>query len=197
MVLAGTSVLVVVVSALLGDRVPGGRPLRTGLRVFSLLPAQVMAVGTCAVAVNHYGLFVRLLVGAAGPSGPCRRGQPSRPCADGPGRPGVVGGAGRVLDRAPFEAGSVPARDGKTVTVRLPGRRSGLAEIGFVHLPPEYFQPGWEHTQFPAIEVLTGYPGQATAQDPGRPGGTAPGPAGRHRRTHGAGDAAVLAGVPP
>ena len=117
---------------------------------------------------------------------------------------GVVGGAGRVLDRAPFEAGSVPARDGKTVTVRLPGRRSGLAEIGFMHLPPEYFQPGWEHTQFPAVEVLTGYPGQATAQDPGRPGGTAPGPAGRHRRpagqhrrTHGAGDAAVLAGVPP
>lgn len=75
---------------------------------------------------------------------------------------GVVGGAGRVLDRAPFEAGRVPARDGKTVTVRLPGRRSGLAEIGFMHLPPEYFQPGWEHTQFPAVEVLTGYPGQAT-----------------------------------
>ena len=161
-VLAGTSVLVVVVSALLGDRVPGGRPLRTGLRVISLLLAQVMAVGTCAVAVNDYGFFYGSwseLLGHQDRVAAVSRTDHVRTVPDGR---GVVGGGGRVLGRAPFEAGSVPARDGKTVTVRLPGRRSGLAEIGFVHLPPEYFQPGWEHTQFPAVEVLTGYPGQAT-----------------------------------
>ena len=41
----------------------------------------------------------------------------------------------------------------------ISGGRSGLSEHAFVYLPPQYYQPAWAHRTFPAVEVLTGYPG--------------------------------------
>ncbi|HET8602276.1 MAG TPA: alpha/beta hydrolase-fold protein [Segeticoccus sp.] len=50
---------------------------------------------------------------------------------------------------------------GKVESVRITGLRSGLSVHAFVYLPPQYFSPQYAHHQFPAVEVLTGYPGSA------------------------------------
>jgi enterochelin esterase-like enzyme len=42
----------------------------------------------------------------------------------------------------------------------ISGATSGLTSHAYVYLPPQYFQPAFRHTQFPGVEVLTGYPGR-------------------------------------
>jgi enterochelin esterase-like enzyme len=48
---------------------------------------------------------------------------------------------------------------GRLESVDLTGGRSALSEHAFVYLPPQYYQPGFGHTRFPALEVMSGYPG--------------------------------------
>ncbi|GAA4871845.1 alpha/beta hydrolase [Kitasatospora terrestris] len=59
----------------------------------------------------------------------------------------------------------VRGRDPKVVgeirAVRLPGARTGLSTDGYVYLPPQYFQADQQDRKFPALIVLTGFPGDA------------------------------------
>lgn len=71
--------------------------------------------------------------------------------------PVVVTGTQRV--DAPH--GNDPARAGRIEEVQISGRRTGLRTPALVYLPPEYFQPRYRGAHFPAVVVLTGYPGTA------------------------------------
>ena len=48
---------------------------------------------------------------------------------------------------------------GQLESVMLPGARSGINRRGLVYLPPQYFQPAYRHTRFPAVELIHGSPG--------------------------------------
>lgn len=43
----------------------------------------------------------------------------------------------------------------------IAGRSSGIETSAYVYLPPEYFQDAYARRKFPAVVVLTGYPGTA------------------------------------
>jgi S-formylglutathione hydrolase FrmB len=51
---------------------------------------------------------------------------------------------------------------GELLQVSLNGEHTGIAvSDDWVYLPPQYFQPAYAHTRFPAILALSGYPGDA------------------------------------
>ncbi|MEU1370206.1 alpha/beta hydrolase-fold protein [Streptomyces sp. NPDC005803] len=52
-----------------------------------------------------------------------------------------------------------PAVAGRIDKVVISGRRSGIDTSAYVYLPPEYFQEAYARRKFPAVVVLTGYPG--------------------------------------
>lgn len=52
---------------------------------------------------------------------------------------------------------------GRLEKVEITGVMSQLRSPAYVYLPPQYFQPRYAHTWFPAVEVFTGYPGVAWA----------------------------------
>ncbi|MEV7023440.1 alpha/beta hydrolase-fold protein [Kitasatospora sp. NPDC093558] len=133
------------------------------LRLGTIVLTQLALVATLGLAVNDYFVFYSswsdlfghdrgtgVVQGAASPGG-------------GPGRPSagiqVLGAA----DITGAPAGSRdPARIGRLDKVRIPGTTTGLSTDGYVYLPPQYFQPGGEQRHFPALLVLTGFPGDAT-----------------------------------
>ncbi|MFF9402383.1 alpha/beta hydrolase [Streptomyces sp. NPDC014744] len=52
-----------------------------------------------------------------------------------------------------------PAVSGRIDKVVIAGRKSGIESSAYVYLPPEYFRPEFVRRKFPAVVVLTGYPG--------------------------------------
>ncbi|MET7645111.1 alpha/beta hydrolase-fold protein [Streptomyces sp. NPDC005426] len=52
-----------------------------------------------------------------------------------------------------------PAVAGRIDKVVISGRRSEIDTSAYVYLPPEYFQEAYARRKFPAVVVLTGYPG--------------------------------------
>jgi enterochelin esterase-like enzyme len=52
------------------------------------------------------------------------------------------------------------ARDGETIRLTVTGKLSLVTRTVLVYLPPQYFQPAYAHRRFPAIELITGFPGQ-------------------------------------
>lgn len=143
---------------LLWGRVRGASALRHAQRLCLLLACQVAAVLVVAVAVNNYGYFYGSwsdLLGTgstvpvtAAPQWP--RGHY--------GRTVVVPAVSRATATT-WSPPSAAAVKGKVESLRVQGARSGLTSDALVYLPPEYFQPAYAHHQFPAVEVLTGYPG--------------------------------------
>ncbi|MFI6966831.1 alpha/beta hydrolase [Streptomyces sp. NPDC050149] len=68
----------------------------------------------------------------------------------------------RVGTRRPdVPGGSRPASAGRIDKVVVAGRSSGIETSAYVYLPPEYFQEAYARRKFPAVVVLTGYPGTA------------------------------------
>ncbi|PZT72533.1 MULTISPECIES: alpha/beta hydrolase [unclassified Streptomyces] len=68
----------------------------------------------------------------------------------------------RVDSRRPdVPGGAMPTRGGRIDKVVISGRRTGIETPAYVYLPPEYFQSAYAHRKFPAVVVLTGYPGTA------------------------------------
>ncbi len=56
--------------------------------------------------------------------------------------------------------GTAAARQGETVRLTVHGRRSHLTRTVYLYLPPQYFQYRYARARFPAIELITGVPGQ-------------------------------------
>ncbi|WP_328398100.1 esterase family protein [Streptomyces sp. NBC_00390] len=57
--------------------------------------------------------------------------------------------------------GSRPAKAGQIHKVVIAGKQSRIDSPAYVYLPPEYFQAEHRKSTFPAVVVLTGYPGTA------------------------------------
>ncbi|MER7035287.1 alpha/beta hydrolase, partial [Streptomyces albidoflavus] len=75
---------------------------------------------------------------------------------------GATGGVVRTgAQRPDVPGGSRPAKVGRIDKVVVAGRASGIDSPAYVYLPPEYFQPAYARRTFPAVVVLTGYPGTA------------------------------------
>jgi enterochelin esterase-like enzyme len=56
--------------------------------------------------------------------------------------------------------GKSAAAAGETVRLTVAGHYSHLTRTVLVYLPPQYFQAGYARSRFPAIELVTGFPGQ-------------------------------------
>lgn len=159
--LLGTMVVALPVATfLLWSRAPGRRPVRAAFRLGLLAAGQVATVLLVAALANDYGYFYTSwgdLVGATG--GPSiitvGQGQPSTAGLNAPvGRGGV-----QVLGDLGWSSPAQWSTRGRIESVNITGRRSGLSAHAYVYLPPEYFRAQDRHTAFPAVEVLTGYPG--------------------------------------
>lgn len=51
------------------------------------------------------------------------------------------------------------AKVGQIGSITLAGKLSKLSSRSLVYLPPQYFQPKYAESEFPLVEVFTGYPG--------------------------------------
>jgi enterochelin esterase-like enzyme len=49
---------------------------------------------------------------------------------------------------------------GLTVSLNMKGPLSHINRLGYVYLPPQYFQPRYSHYKFPVIELIHGQPGE-------------------------------------
>lgn len=54
----------------------------------------------------------------------------------------------------------VAAQLGETVRLSIAGRRSHIERTVYVFLPPQYFQAAYRNHRFPAVELISGYPGE-------------------------------------
>ncbi len=159
LVTIGAALLVATALTLLvWPRAHGPRPVRVMQRLAMLLALQLLAVLLAADAVNNYGYFYGswqdLFGGATQPVS-------VQHVAGGPHRYLVPVGASSSLGGLPAPW-STPAQypsRGAVQVVRLAGARTGLSTQAFVYLPPQYFQPRYRTTRFPAVQVYTGYPG--------------------------------------
>jgi enterochelin esterase-like enzyme len=64
----------------------------------------------------------------------------------------------RILGKV--TGGTAAAQQGETVRLTVRGRLSHLARTVYLYLPPQYFQARYARARFPAIELITGVPGQ-------------------------------------
>lgn len=80
-------------------------------------------------------------------------------------RGGSDGGPLQVVDTQPVSVsgGTRPQIGGQIQKVDIVGRTTHIATPAFVYLPPEYFQSRYRTRTFPAVTILTGYPGTAAA----------------------------------
>jgi enterochelin esterase-like enzyme len=75
------------------------------------------------------------------------------------------GGPLQVVGTQPVNVagGTRPPVGGQIQKVDIVGRTTHIATPAFVYLPPEYFQARYRTRTFPAVTILTGYPGTAAA----------------------------------
>lgn len=81
------------------------------------------------------------------------------------GQGGSAGGPLQVVGTQPVSVsgGTRPTIGGQIQKVDIVGRTTHIATPAFVYLPPEYFQSRYRTRTFPAVTILTGYPGTAAA----------------------------------
>ncbi len=169
--LAIVAVVAVAGTLVLWGRVQGPSPARAAQRVAMLVACQVTAVLVVAAGINNYGYFYGSwseLLGQQSGSTPVVHG--TGVVASGPTwrprvrlsiAPETIGPAAVVA--AAWSRPSQWSTRGRIEAVQVQGARSGISEPVLVYLPPQYFQPRYARTQFPGVEVMTGYPGTTTA----------------------------------
>lgn len=170
-VLACCAVGIPVGTVLLWSRVRGQSILRGGARFGMLAAGQLATVALVAVVANNYGQFYTSWSDLLGSSGAPPRvatyGAPITPAgtrthrnpASAPLRLGPATGTMQVVGSMNWSTPSQWTTTGKVIQVQITGNRSRLSIPAFVYLPPQYFTSA--HRRFPAVEVMTGYPGSA------------------------------------
>jgi enterochelin esterase-like enzyme len=155
-----------VAAVVLWHRIPGPRPVVLSARLASVVASQLAAVLLVGVALNDYAYFygswgdlwssVTQTVDNRYPVSPVTY----RHQASGA-RP-----AGVTLVASGTAPQSVPParwpRAGRLESVHIQGDVSQLGTQAYVYLPPQYFQPRYRSTTFPAVEVFSGYPSTDT-----------------------------------
>jgi hypothetical protein len=158
--LVAVSLLLVPITLWTWNRVRGPRAVQALQRLGLIVTCQVVGVLMVAVIVNDYGYFYGSWSELLGRADKVVASGAHDRVSDVPDEVGVVGGGGVLEGPYSQQVGRAPARDGQVVRLRLLGRRSALSQDGLVYLPPEYFWPRFARYRFPAVEVLTGFPGQ-------------------------------------
>jgi len=79
--------------------------------------------------------------------------------------PRVSQGSLLVGDHSPaFDEHAVYLRlamvDGYTLHLDIAGKLSHITRQAYIYLPPQYFQPQYQHYKFPVIELIHGQPGE-------------------------------------
>jgi len=168
--LALLSVAAVAASLVLWGRVRGPQLARAAQRVGLVVLCQLTAVLLLGAAVNNWGYFYGSwsdLFGTSAAGAPPARvfgatpGDGSRPQALGPRH--LVTADAPVTGATSWSTRAQWATRGRVESLRLTGAHSRLSELALVYLPPQYFAPAERHRLFPAVEVLTGYPGSTRA----------------------------------
>lgn len=73
---------------------------------------------------------------------------------------GTFGGATPTKDTIDTrQTGVAPTRNGRLISVDLPGRDSHINRRGLVYLPPQYGLPEYRTVRFPVVELMHGTPG--------------------------------------
>lgn len=144
-----------VATLLLWHRVRGPRAARIAQRAALLLVSQLSAVLLVAVSLNDYGNFYPSWASLFA-------GQPSgvQVSAHGAGTGPAAPGAGvRHLSDPTTSAAAQWPTTGRLESIQVSGAVSRLSQQAYVYLPPEYFQPTFQHSRFPAVEVFSDFPG--------------------------------------
>ncbi|MEV8036794.1 alpha/beta hydrolase [Streptomyces sp. NPDC002742] len=128
-------------------------------RVGLLLATQVMLFASIGLSVNQaFGFYASWadLLGR-------EKGEGVVVDHNGAGGPG--GDPLQVVDteQVSVSGGTRPQTGGQIQKIDIVGRTTRIATTAYVYLPPEYFQPQYRTHRFPAVTVLTGYPGTAKA----------------------------------
>lgn len=173
--LACAAVLVPIGTVVLWSRLRGPQVLRGGVRLFMLLLGQALTVALAAVLVNNWGQFYTswgdLLGTVNTPPVISVYGAHTTPSTThlggaAPLRVAAVSigtATGRMQLQNNMGWSTAAQRDtrGEVDGAVITGLDSGLTVPAYVYLPPQYFLPKYAHHKFPAVEVLSGYPGSA------------------------------------
>ncbi len=167
-VLGVLTVAAVAATLLLWARVRGPGAAQGAQRVLLILGCQLSALLVLAAAVNNYGYFYGswsdLFGGPAGgdtvrhvvASGKHVQALGVRTPA-----PATVDTTRQTTDAigTQWSTASQWSTRGRIEGLEVRGPRSHLSGEVLLYLPPQYFQPAYAGQAFPAVEVLTGYPG--------------------------------------
>ncbi|HET8601059.1 MAG TPA: alpha/beta hydrolase-fold protein [Segeticoccus sp.] len=183
-ILGVAAVASLVAVVVLWPRIPGPQSRRWIPRTGLVLLSQGLAVLLALALVNHYGAFYTTwgeIVGSTSSAAQIRHyggdqkaGDMASRSADRPLLPAKAnhtipaksGKTGRLVVRGftNWSTKSQWATKGRVETVSIRGLESDLSVLGYVYLPPQYFQPQWAHHTFPAVEALSGYYGATQAE---------------------------------
>jgi len=149
-----------VATAVLWNRVPRPAAVRWAARTGLLVSGQVMTIALVLAVANNYGYFYtswKQIVGS---------GTQVAPAVDltVPGDEAAAGADARSIRQLPAPSFSSPEnydRQGRVQMISVVGARSTIGQDAYVYLPPQYFQAAYAQRRFPAVEVMTGWPGQA------------------------------------
>lgn len=154
----GAVIVLPLVTILLWGRLRGPNPLRIAQRLVLIALCQGTAVLLAALMINNsFQLYTSWsdLFGDNGTSGRIEAGNPVVTSATGVAVPGK--GLARALPNAYLfqPDGTLPGELHAVIT----GPASGVTGDIVVWLPPEYNAKAYQHTEFPVIQLLSGYPG--------------------------------------
>jgi enterochelin esterase-like enzyme len=164
-VLCVACLLVPVAAILLWQRCHGPRAVRVMQRIGLVLLCQLTALMAAGAAINDYAYFFSSWSELAGIARQQVAAAPAQSQFDVQYRAVPThlnpASAGRidVLHDYPFASRAQWPSRGRVLSVTIEGAVSGLRSHAYVYLPPQYFQARYAHTRFPALEVMTGYPG--------------------------------------
>ncbi|MEV7182269.1 alpha/beta hydrolase-fold protein [Kitasatospora sp. NPDC093679] len=131
-------------------------------RLGTVLLTQIMLLSTLGLLANDYFAFYSSWADLLGHNRDSVVIHYSHPGTGGPGMPGAgIQHLGNDSVTAQGAFSRDPAQVGRLERVRIPGAASGLSSDGYVYLPPQYYQPQFRATRFPAIIAMTGFPGEA------------------------------------
>ena len=154
----GAVIVLPLVTILLWSRLRGPNPLRIAQRLVLIALCQGTAVLLAALMINNsFQLYTSWsdLLGNNGSSGQIEAGNPILAVATGAAAPGK--GPDRALPNAALFQPS-PTLPGE-IHVMITGPTSRVTGDVVVWLPPEYYEKQYQHTEFPVIQLLSGYPG--------------------------------------
>ena len=162
--LAALTVVVPLLAFLLWSRLRGPRPVRVVARLAMVLVSQLVALCLVVAAINDYAYFYKswseMAHGLTQIAGLGSSKEPASPQQISDRGGSTPASAGRISVHS-YPSYSSPAEwqtRGRLESVQIYGGISRLQSHAYVYLPPQYFQPQYAGSYFPAAEVFTGYP---------------------------------------